>query len=92
MVDRKRTAYKDMSDTEQKKVRTANATYAQKMKQITVRIPSDQADEIISKAKERAKDLGITAKNGEGSLNGYILALIANDLNLDIETLSEKQD
>jgi hypothetical protein len=78
--------------TEEQKViaRTANKTYAKKMKQITVRIPADQADEILRKAKARAESLGIVSKKGEGSVNGYILALIANDLDIDISTLSER--
>lgn len=89
MSERKRVAWKDMTEEQRSRTQATYKTYSSKMKQVTVRIPADQADEIISKAKTRAKDLGITAKNGEGSLNGYILALIANDLGIDIKSLSE---
>ena len=81
-----------MSMTEQQReiAKKANDNYRKKVKQVIVRIPADQADNIITRAKDRAKSLGIVSKTGEGSLNGYILALIANDIGIDITTLSDR--
>lgn len=79
-----------MAEKQREISKKANDKYRKKIKQIIVRIPADQADEIVNRAKERAKSLGIVSKTGEGSLNGYVLALIANDLNINITTLSDR--
>lgn len=79
-----------MTEKQREIAKKANDNYRRKVKQVIVRLPADQADIVINKAKDRAKSLGIVSKTGEGSLNGYILALIANDLNIDITTLSDR--
>lgn len=71
--------------------------YHKNIQDIKVRVPKENESGIvyIEEIKARAEELGIVttkgADKGRGNINGYILTLIANDMNMKIGNVAPRE-